>query len=432
MSRASTSGQIAPPVADAPDVRDFLRDVAATALTRGVTLAAGVVTLTMTTRLLGPEGRGQFAVAMATLSLLLQFFHFGLHSSSTYYLARFPGRRAVVTGLLTVFAFGFVGLVTAAAIWIVFEAPALVPNVPPEVLGLALSAAPPAMFLLLAGNAWLGLGRTAIFNGLDLATRAVGLGSVVLLLWWSVPALFAAYAAGHYLLALWAYWSLAGWTWPRLDAAISREVIQYGWRMFLTSVFMYLVLRQDLFLVNAWLGSAPAGQYSVAVQVSELLLMATASVTAMLFPRLTAMSPPQRWAATWRAVRWMAVGLGAAAAALAAVGRPAFELAFGDRFVGAVGPFWLLLPGLWCLSLNGVLLQHLAAGGMPWFAVFSTGAAAAMNLGLNGALIPRFGIEGAAAASSLTYALLLCTSGVYMVLRGRPRQASPEPDGRTH
>jgi O-antigen/teichoic acid export membrane protein len=69
---------------------------------------------------------------------------------------------------------------------------------------------------------------------------------------------------------------------------------------------------------------------------------------------------------------------------------------------------------------------------MPWFAVISTGAAAAMNLAMNAALIPRFGIEGAAAASSITYALLLCVSGVYMVLRGRPRQASRESDGRTH
>lgn len=427
MSEISADSDLVRPLAT-PDVRGFLRDVAATAVTRGVGVAAGVVTLMMTTRLLGPEGRGQFAIAMACLGVTLQFFHFGLHSSATYYLARFPARRPEVTGLLAIFALLGVGLVAVAASALVHRVPALVPNVAPGLIGLALAAAPPAMFVMLAGSAWLGLGRPAYYNGLDLAAKGVGLCSVLMLLWWSVPVLFATYAAAHYLLAIGAYVSLVGWSWPMVDRRVSGEVLRYGSRMFVTNVFMYMVLRQDLFLVNAWLGTGPAGQYSVAVQVSELMLLATASVTAMLFPRLAALKSDLRRRATWQAMTWMAAGLGVVAVGLAASGRPLFGLAFGPRFAEAVPSFWLLLPGLWCLGLNGVLLQYLAAEGMPWFTAVSTGTAAAVNLAANAVCIPRFGIEGAAAASSLTYVLLLAASILYVLSRREPARHAANHD----
>jgi len=400
--------------AAAPPVRDFFRDVTATALTRVVGVATGVVTLTLTTRLLGPEGRGEFAVAMACLGMVLQFCNLGLHSAATYHLARFPQQRRAVTGLLAIFALGGVGLVSLAAAWLVCAKPSLVPHVPPVLVALALSTAPAAMFVLLAGGAWLGLGHPARYNGLDLATKVIGLCAVTLLIWWTVPVLFVAYAVAHYVLAAWAYASLVGWTRPALDAAPWRSVLQFGSRMFLINVFMHLVLRQDLFLVNAWLGSAQAGHYSVAVQVSELLSLATASVTAMLFPKLVAMPQLARRQALGRALRWMGAGLAVAAVGLAVTGGPMFDLAFGPKFDAALLPFWLLLPGLWCLGMNSVLLQYLAAGGMPGFVIATTGAAVLVNLGGNALLIPRFGLGGAATASSLTYAMLLAASLAYL------------------
>jgi stage V sporulation protein B len=412
------------PGAVAPPVRDFFRDVTATALTRVAGVATGVVTLTLTTRLLGPEGRGEFAVAMACLGMVLQFCHLGLHSAATYHLARFPQQRRAVTGLLATFAFGGVGLVSLAGVWLVHAMPGLVPHVSPTLVALALSTAPAAMFVMLAGSAWLGLGHPARYNGLDLATKAIGLGAVTLLVWWTVPVLFVAYAVAHYVVAVCAYVSLVGWTRPTLDAGLWRSVLQYGSRMFLVNVFMYLVLRQDLFLVNAWLGSAQAGHYSVAVQVSELLSLATASVTAMLFPKLVGMSPAARRAAVGRALRWMAAGLAIAALGLAVTGRPLFDLAFGPMFAASLTPFWLLLPGLWCLGMNSVLLQYLAAGGMPWFVIASTAAAVIVNLVCNALLIPRFGIGGAATASSLTYAMLLVASVAYLRVCDRRRDFS--------
>ena len=396
------------------NLRGFVRDVAATALTRAVGIVVGVITLTTTTRLLGPEGRGQFAIALACLGFVLQFGHLGLHSSSTYHLARLPSSRHAVTGLLALYAFVGVSVLAALFALIVAALPGLVPNVAPQLVGLALCAAPPAIFVTLAGSSWLGLGRPGLYNGLDLAGKGAGLVAVALLVWWPMPAFFLAYAVLYYGIALWAYVSLVGWSRPVADLGVSRALVSFGSRMFATNVFMYLVLRLDLFLVNAWIGSADAGRFSVAVQVSELLLQATAAVTAMLFPRLAAMTPEARWRSTWRATRWMAACLAVAASGLAVLGDVVFPVAFGASFAAAVTPFVLLLPGLCCLALNSILLQHMAASGMPWVPVLATALAVVLKLAANVLLIPTYGMAGAATAASVTYALLFASSVVYV------------------
>jgi O-antigen/teichoic acid export membrane protein len=407
----------------APEVRAFVRDVTATAMTRVVGIATGIVTLTMTTRLLGAEGRGEFAVAMATLGLVLQFCNFGLHSSATYHLSRNPALRREVTGFLASYAIVVVGVVSLIVAAAVHSWPQLIPHVPPRIVSAALATAPAAMFVLLAGSAWLGLGRAAHYNALDLGTKFIGLGSVLLLLWWPLSGFFTAYAALHCVLAVLAYQSLVGWTRPILRTRVVGDLMGYGFRAFLVNLCMFLIVRQDLFLVNAWRGSSEAGQYSVAVQVSDLLSLAAASITAVLFPRLASMPPDRRWAVTWRAVRWTAAAIGTATIALAAVGQPIFRIAFGTPFLASVVPFWLLLPGLWCLAINSVLLQHLGASGMPWFVILSTASGVFVNLMLNVWLIPRNGIAGAAAASSATYAALLVATTIYLLGR-RPSRAS--------
>lgn len=407
--------------------RHFARAVSITLATRVVGILAGVVTLTLTTRLLGAEGRGQFAVAMGALALVLQCSNFGLHASAIYHLSREPALRRQVTAVLVAFSLGGVALVAGTVYAAAWLRPALFPGIPLSLLGLAFLTAPAAMFALLAGSALLGLGAPAWFNGLDLSARLIGLVAVGCLLWWSLPAFFVAYGVLHYVVAGVAYGRLAGPAGPaRPDLGLARLILGYGLRAFLASVSMFFVLRSDLFLVNALVGTAEAGRYSVATQVGEVLSLAAASIAAMLFPRLSAMAPARRLASTWQVTRVTALLLGVGAVGLAAVSPSVFLAWFGSEFAGASVALWWLLPGLWCLGVNTILYQYLAATGMPWFVVGATLLGAVANVLLNLYLIPAFGIAGAGAASSVTYAfLLLLTVGYLRVL---PATAFPGGD----
>lgn len=395
--------------------RGFGRAVSLTLATRVSGIVAGIVTLTLTTRLLGPQGRGEFSVVMAALASVLQVSSLGLTSAAVYFLSRDPTLRARMVGLLLGFSLTVPTLAALGAYALVAWAGGPLGAVPLHLLAIALTAAPPAMFVLLASNALLGLGDETWFNGLDLAAKAAGVVAVGVLLWWPLTGVFAVYAVLQCALALWAYALLRGKAEPAIpDPALVREVFGYGMRACLVQSLMFLVLRIDLFLVNWLAGTADAGRYSVAVQVGEVLNLASASVAVMLFPRLSAMAPDRRWSAAWQVVRVMSVVLALLAVGLALVGRVLFDAWFGPAFSGAVVALWWLLPGLWCLGVNAVLHQYMAASGFPWFLVGATGAGLGLNLLLNMRLIPAFGIAGAAAASTVVYATLLATSAVYV------------------
>jgi O-antigen/teichoic acid export membrane protein len=387
-----------------------------TFVTRVLGILIGLVTLTLTTRLLGPEGRGQFAVVMATLAMILQFGNAGLHASATYVLAQDPKRRSAVGHLLAWFSAGPVTVLAVAGLLIAWLWPALVPNVPLTQLAIALLGAPPSMFLLLAGNALLGLGRPAAFNLLDLAGRLAGGAAVLLLLVWSdLRIVFGAYAGLHYVAAAAAYVTLVGYSSPRRpDAATARSMMSFGGRVFVVNLAMFLVLRLDLFLLNALRGTADAGIYSVAVQIGDIMMLTSASIAAMLFPRLTAMPPLQRWRASVKVLRVSAAILTLVAVALAAAARPLVVAWFGAPFADATIALYWLLPGLWCLGLNTLLHQHLAAFGMPGFLVASTSVGAVLNALLNAWAIPQYGVVGAAAVSSVTYVVLLAATVWYI------------------
>src|SRR5947199_8433986 len=111
---------------------------------------------------------------MAVLGFVLQFSNLGLHVSATYHLARHPERRREIGALLWWFSIFVVGLVATAALVLAVEVPRLVGGLSPGTVALALAAAPPAMFVLLAGNALLGLRKVWSFNSLDLGTKVAG------------------------------------------------------------------------------------------------------------------------------------------------------------------------------------------------------------------------------------------------------------------
>jgi O-antigen/teichoic acid export membrane protein len=88
-----------------------------------------------------------------------------------------------------------------------------------------------------------------------------------------------------------------------------------------------------------------------------------------------------------------------------AVGGPLLILyAYGPEFRSALTPMLILLPGMLFLGLGVVVAGDLRGRGRPGLSSTIAGATAVVTLALDFALIPPFGITGAAVASDLAYA----------------------------
>jgi O-antigen/teichoic acid export membrane protein len=96
------------------------------------------------------------------------------------------------------------------------------------------------------------------------------------------------------------------------------------------------------------------------------------------------------------------------AVVLALLSPVAVPLAFGESFRASVPVIWWILPGTVALALGKVAASDLAGRHKTGFASAFGVVALGVTMGLDFVLIPRWGIRGAAMASSAAY----LTSGV--------------------
>ena len=77
---------------------------------------------------------------------------------------------------------------------------------------------------------------------------------------------------------------------------------------------------------------------------------------------------------------------------------------FGQDFAGALKPLLWLLPGTVALSGSKVLASYIFSQGRPGLNSMITIGSLAVTVGADFALIPPYGVTGAAFASTLAYA----------------------------
>ncbi len=168
--------------------------------------------------------------------------------------------------------------------------------------------------------------------------------------------------------------------------------------------------RIDIVLMEQWgVPAADIGRYAAAYRLFEggVLLLAPAATVFFRELRLRWQNRDAARALLRRAL--VAVTALAAAGGLAVhwIAEPLLVLAYGEPYAAAAPLLsWLMLAFLF-LAPNYVLTQAaVALGRERWYAA-AVCAAAAVNVGLNFWLLPRFGVEGAAWASIATEAVLM-------------------------
>jgi O-antigen/teichoic acid export membrane protein len=400
---------------------EFVRQVSETYLTQLFVVALGFVNSILVTRVLGPEGRGLFAVANTLSATGVQLGNLGLQSSNTYYVSRDSRALPVLLGNSLLVSAGC-GIVMLIAYPLLQLRPEIAP-IRGTLLTLTLLAVPAGLASLLLQNLLIGTQQIHAYNVIDLTTRvlAVLLVAATAPLGLVSPELILALVLATVVLG--AAWSLhrlrtqlhgpIGWSLQTL-----RDCLPYGLRAYTGSLFVFLVLKSDIVLVSYLRGAVETGYYAIAVGLADILLMLPTVVGTILFPKLSA-APD--FAARWRLVRRvLTVMVPATPVALVATyvaAGPLIRLAYGTSFDPSTTAVGWLLPGIGCYAINGILMNFLASCGMPLLVVYSPFVALLVNVCTNLWLVPRMGFVGASVSSSLAYALMLLMSVLYIRFR---------------
>jgi O-antigen/teichoic acid export membrane protein len=393
----------------------FSGDVAATFSARLLLVGLGVASSVLTARALGPGGRGILATLGALSGIGLQLGNLGLHASNTYQVSR---DHSLLGGLWansrrTSWAIGLgLALLTVA---LALALPGILGEIRFSLLLPSVACIPFQLLVLFGLNLLVGLGRVPLFNALEVTFRGVGVGALFVVLVvlrrdirWVLMLNFAVAVGGAVVVSrvLGRRLRETGGASSRTDLALFRTSVGYGARAYTAALLAYLIVRSDMLLVNTLRGTSDAGIYSIAVQVADLIYLLPMSIGMVLFPRLTRHQEGDPVFAM-KVTRHTAFFLLLLCLAAAILARPAVGLLYGPGFLPAVTALWWLLPGIWAYGVANQIATQLASSGMPLPAVLIWIPPLLLNVVLNLAWIPRWGINAASASSSLCYILVL-------------------------
>src|SRR5439155_8929507 len=142
----------------------------------------------------------------------------------------------------------------------------------------------------------------------------------------------------------------------RPDFPLLRKMLRYGGKFYVSIIAGVVIFRADLLIVNHFRGAAETGVYAVASQVSNLLMMLPGVIATLLFPRV-ASQPDPRGEFALRVTRHTSF-LMLIICAVSAAGSFLLPLVYGVRFADAVVQLLILLPGVYLVSIESVLVQH--------------------------------------------------------------------------
>lgn len=390
----------------------YLLGTGSTALGRGVEIAAGLFSVWFATQILATEGYGVFALSLTVVEVLTLLASGGLEALVVYRTSRAdaePGElgaadlagAALGAGLL-------VGCAAAAALWLGADA-------------LAAAFDKPEVSFWLGALAWLvpiGVARNiyaawhrarqripqSVFWGQAFPRLATALALAAV---WAVAptpgAIAAAFVAAPLCVLI--PWFLRHPLNPgALRGGLDAWSTRYALRLSFTALLQRGVTQGDILLLGLLSTSAVTGQYAVASRIAIL----ASSVFALFVPTFAArvgyLLSRQRSAELedeYDQTRAAAL-LGAllAGSAIAVTGREVLGW-FGD--FQAATPVVLILTAAWLGQASfGMNRAYLSVAGHSGWTLAVTSLLLGTNLALDVLLIPRWGGEGAAAASLIS------------------------------
>ncbi len=405
---------------DTTNVRRFSTHVAWTFATRVFMIVNSVAAGIIVARWLGAKGVGELAVINVAVATIVQVGSLGLPSSNTYFIAQDQSRfrAAVVNSLLFAIVVGSIlalGLSTLAAVrpgWFGF--------ISPDLILIAAISIPFQVLTLIGLNILLAIGRIKAFNLLDLAGQSFVLinallalialhdGLKVLVALNTTAAILVSVLIAVMLVVSGPTLLQSRW---RADATLLSQMVFYGIKFHVSILAGAIIFRADLLVVNHFWGTAEAGVYSIASQFALMLMLLPSVIATILFPKVVA-EQDATGETTCLITRYTAFIM--LFCCLAAIPLSfLLPVIYGSAFSEATMLLLILLPGVYLVGLESVLVQHFNALGLPRAIPLYWLVTLAVNLLLVFSLVPRFGAVGAAVASAFSYALIFGLVALY-------------------
>jgi O-antigen/teichoic acid export membrane protein len=398
-------------------MRDGARDTAMAFGTRLAVFGTSVAIQSALAWLLGPEGRGAYAVCLLFATFLATVFTFGTDRAGQYLTAS----RAVSVEEGTWATIVAVILGSGLAVAVGWALMALdLPFFDKAPRGsfyvsfaiMPVSALSVALVLLLAG-----LRRFTHFAIVSIANVAMQLGLSLLLigvLELGVNGALLAVLGGNGLsvtLCLKCLSDSGDLGRVHLSYSHFRRLLFYGLRYYVARLSNLVHFRVGTIILSFVAGAADIGFFAAASGLVSRIVMVPNAIQAALFSRV-AEDRDGRPELVARAARISALACGVALVVLSALARPVVSTFLSPRFLPSVALVWIMVPGIFMRCASKVLMSYFMGTDRPGVCSWAVGLGVVVNVATLLILLPVFGLPGAAVAMTAGY----ITSSLILIL----------------
>jgi O-antigen/teichoic acid export membrane protein len=384
---------------------------------RGATLVLSFLFAIGVARALEPSLRGDFALLQALNGFVLVAVNFAVSGAIIYHVGK--GALTIERSSRAASSLALLSSALGALLFIPLSLlinRTVFPGISPLLLVAAIVLVTPLLL-----REYLGGTMIATHRSLDyvVAHAVQPLGSLLALLLiaalgtTSLTGVSLSWAAGIVLSGLAAVLLISRYAspLPLFSGKDTHALARFGVRMYPALVVRFLNLRLDQFIVRLLSSSATLGQYAVAVSVGELLIRIPTNMLWAFSGSISAARKEQSADLVAQFCRWSLIVIVAVVILIAVAAPAAVPMVFGQEYRPAVSSILLLLPGLVCYAPATIVVEYfMVQRGDARKATFIAGTSLVTSTILNFPLTPRFGADGASAASSISYIVMLITA----------------------
>ncbi len=189
----------------------------------------------------------------------------------------------------------------------------------------------------------------------------------------------------------------------------------------LSNIINFFNYRLDIWFISYFNNMEQLGLYSLAVSLSQMLLMITNPISVVLFPYLSEISDRYRKLKLMSFFsRLNVVALLTTSIIAYFIGGWFIPILYGADFVKSVGVFHLMVIAVFFMGITKILTAYIASENLVKYNLYGTIIGFFVTFFLNIVLIPLYGIYGAAITSILTYLsiMLYAVYKIYFINKG--------------
>ncbi|MGB9878324.1 MAG: oligosaccharide flippase family protein, partial [bacterium] len=176
---------------------------------------------------------------------------------------------------------------------------------------------------------------------------------------------------------------------PIPKIGIMKNLLSYGWKVFLGNIFWQINLRADVLIVNYFKSPSSVGLYTVGVSYTELLRLLPGAIGGVLFPRVSSLGEEEALHLTCLVTRLLTLYILIFVPLLLFLAHFVIPFFFGTKFISSISVVPYLMPGVVAWSYLSQISNYLSGRGHPEYHLYSTVLAAFVTLAGDFLLIPR-------------------------------------------